>query len=366
MATIEGPVEHTTAAGARREVEAEEVAAALRHAVLHGLRVRRARHARPRRLERRRGLHLARPAGRPLRRALRARARRDRKLVHRGRRPLRVGEARLGRFPPASWRSSTGSRTRSGWAARSRSSPARRGRRRRCRDSINISARSATTPSSSSSSGSRLASRSSRCRRQVDPDGWRFRADLRDGLLHPHGRHLRDRARRRGLPRRRPLADDGGLHRPRPGTALQLRRLRAPKRRRRGDDQPAAGRSDLDRTERRHRRAPLRDPHARDPARPAGREGDGDRRLRRRDQRDVQRLRRRPELPLRRHRARVHPHPGHVGRGLDDRLRPDPGGRRVRRGVLPPSSASSTSSSGRRCASTSSRESRRRSSCSWA
>ena len=42
----------------------------------------------------------------------------------------------------------------------------------------------------------------------------------------------------------------------RPGAALQLRRLRAPERRRRGDDQPAAGRSDLDWSERRHRRAP--------------------------------------------------------------------------------------------------------------
>ena len=47
----------------------------------------------------------------------------------------------------------------------------------------------------------------------------------------------------------------------------------------------------------------------------------------------------------------------HLGRGLDDRLRPDPGCRRLRRRVLPASSASSTAGSARRCASTSCRAS---------
>ena len=51
--------------------------------------------------------------------------------------------------------------------------------------------------------------------------------------------------------------------------------------------------------------------------------------------------------------------PRHVGRRLDDRLRPRPGGRGLRRRVLPAGSASSTAGSGRRCASTSSRGSSR-------
>ena len=49
-----------------------------------------------------------------------------------------------------------------------------------------------------------------------------------------------------------------------------------------------------------HRRAALRDPGLRDPDRPAGREGHRHRRLPRRGDRDLHRLRRRAELPARR------------------------------------------------------------------
>ncbi len=61
----------------------------------------------------------------------------------------------------------------------------------------------------------------------------------------------------------------------------------------------------------------------------------GHRRVHRRDQGDVHRLRRRPERALRDHGARVHLHAAHVGRRVDDRLGPDPGRVRLRRRLLP-------------------------------
>ena len=51
-----------------------------------------------------------------------------------------------------------------------------------------------------------------------------------------------DRARLRRLLGQRPVADEGGLPRARPGAALQLRGLRAPERGRGGDEQPEARR----------------------------------------------------------------------------------------------------------------------------
>ena len=130
MTTADVALEHTTELALEREGEAEEVAAALRHGLLHALRARRARHARRRRLVRAAGLLLARPARGALRRPVHADHVRGRQLVHRGRRPLRVGQAVVRRASrPASRRSSTGRRTRSGSAARSRSSRAPPGER---------------------------------------------------------------------------------------------------------------------------------------------------------------------------------------------------------------------------------------------
>ena len=65
-------------------------------------------------------------------------------------------------------------------------------------------------------------------------------------------------------------------------------------------------------------------------------QGDGDRRLHRRRHVDVpRRLRRRRASAAHRDDAGLHRRARHVGRGVDDRLRPHPGGRVVRRGVLP-------------------------------
>ena len=63
------------------------------------------------------------------------------------------------------------------------------------------------------------------------------------GLFTHHDDHLRLLARRGRLPGQRPQADRRDLPRPRPAAALQLRRLRAAERRRRGDERPAEGRA---------------------------------------------------------------------------------------------------------------------------
>ena len=82
-------------ARARGEEQARQVAAALRHGLLHDLRVRRPRHARHCRIERPAGLLLARRAGGGLRLPVHARDGRGRERVHRGGRPVRVGQARV-------------------------------------------------------------------------------------------------------------------------------------------------------------------------------------------------------------------------------------------------------------------------------
>ena len=68
------------------------------------------------------------------------------------------------------------------------------------------------------------------------------------------------------------------------------------------------------------------------------------------DARLPRRLRRRGARAADPHDARLRRRADHVGRGLDDRLRPDPGGRRRTTARSSRTSASSTGSSGRRCA----------------
>ena len=130
--------------------------------------------------------------------------------------------------------------------------------------------------------------------------------------------------------------DEGSLLRARSRAAVQLRRLRAAERRRRGDGEPAEGRADLDPPQRHHRGAHVRGADLLHPARPPGEGGHGHRRVhRRRHARLPRRVRRRRAPVAHRHDARLRRGTHHVGRRLDDRLRPDSGGRFVRRCVLP-------------------------------
>ena len=162
MTTYEADLEQTTALALEEKSKLDQVAAALRHGLLHGLRVRRPRHARNGRLERAAGLRLARRRS-PLVFVLPVRAAdgRGRVDVHRGGRALRVDEARLGplrrrhrRDPLLGHEPALGRRL-------ARLHRGRRLGRERVRD--RAAGRGATTSSSCSSSGSRSASRSRRC-----------------------------------------------------------------------------------------------------------------------------------------------------------------------------------------------------------
>ena len=122
MATnVAGRTDDSVRAGG--EGQAHQVAAPVRHGVLHDLRVRRAGHARLGREERPAGIPLARRARRRLRRAVHAADVGGRGGVHARRAAPTSGRRwRSAACTAASQRSSTGSRTRSGSAARSRSS----------------------------------------------------------------------------------------------------------------------------------------------------------------------------------------------------------------------------------------------------
>ena len=216
-------------ARARREEEAQEGAAALRHALLHDLRVRRARHARHRGVERRSGLHLADRARRRVRPPVRARSC-PRSGARSRRRAARYEWSKLafGRF-------SRGDRGRllldhepalGRWLARVHrhgcvgddGPPA--GHRHRVRR--------ATTSSSSPSSGSRSSSRSRRSRYgKWIPTAGGVHAHRRARLLLDHGDRLRGASTASTGSRRRPRAVERDLPRPRAAPPLQLRRLRA-------------------------------------------------------------------------------------------------------------------------------------------
>ena len=262
---------------------------------------------------------------------------RDRQLVHRGRRTVRVGEALVRPLPggrrggrllgvePVLGRRLAGvHRERCLVGVRSSGAPgrpSRHGRRLRVQAPLHLVL-------------DRGRDRSDR-EGQVDPERRRDRARARARLLHLHARRLRGQERRLGLRGRRHEADARRLLRPHTADPLQLCRLRAPERRRRGDGQSAARRPGVRAAFRDPGRAALHDPRARDPARPAQRQDHRDRRLRRRRQGDVHRLRRRSGLPLQPHRARLHLHADDLRRRLDDRRRPCPCRLRLRRLVLP-------------------------------
>ena len=195
------------------------------------------------------GVHLADRPRRRLRAALRAAHGRGRQRVHPGGRAVRVGR----RWPSGASRapsppSSTGSPTRCGSAARWPSSPPRRG---------------TTTSSDPLRRGRRLPlqvplhlavdRRRDRLAqaRQVDPE--RRRA-------HAHRRaRASSRSRRSSTPsstactasRSATSSRPARLPRARPAAAVQLRRLRAAERRRRGDGGPAEGRPDVGPAQRR-------------------------------------------------------------------------------------------------------------------
>ena len=178
-----------------REDEVDQVAAPVRHGVLHRVRVRRARHARDSRIERAAGIHLARRA-RPSCSSFPTCCSWPRSVdVHRGGRAVRVDEARLG---PA------GRRDRRGALLGHEPAVGRRVARVHldgCMASEGLRDRhgtSGTMSSSSSSSGSRSASRSSRCAGKMDPELRRVPALLHARLLLAHGLVYGDRAR---LPR---------------------------------------------------------------------------------------------------------------------------------------------------------------------
>ena len=185
--------------------------------------------------------------------------------------------------------------------------------------------------------------------RQVDPEPRRDRARRRPQLLLPDGGHLRRRARRPRLRRRRLQADERGLHRPRPAAALQLCRLRAAERRGGGDAGSAPRRAQGRGRGRDRDRALLRRPDLRHRGGPALVEGERDRRLPGRREHDVHRVRIGPSLPARGDGARLHLRPRHRRRRLDHRLRPRARRCRVRRRVRPAGSACSTRGWGRRC-----------------
>ena len=138
-----------------------------------------------------------------------------------------------------------------------------------------------------------------------------------------------------GYGARRLLAHGRDLHRPGAAADLRVRRLRAPERRGRGDGGPAARRAPLGGQERGDLLARLRHPDLRHRGGAAVVEDHRHRRLHGRRPPDVRRLRRRPGLPHRSDGAGLHLRAAHLGRGLDDRLRPDPGGGRLRRRLLP-------------------------------
>ncbi len=133
--------------------------------------------------------------------------------------------------------------------------------------------------------------------------------------------------------RRRILTLDGRLHRPRAAPDLQLCRLRTAERGCRGDAEPAAGRAGDGCGKWHPGRHPLWHSDLRDSGCPAGAEDHRHRRLPRRGHRDLQRLRRRADSPGRHHDGGLHHRPRHLGRRLDDRIRPCPGGIRLRRRV---------------------------------
>ena len=235
------------------------------------MRVRRSGHAGHGRLQWRAGVHLADRPGHRVRAALRAAHGGGRQRVHAGGRPVRVVQdglrAPAGRHrggpllghQPAVGRRLAGLHRHRGVERQHLQDPLRLGGRLPLQVPLHLAV---------DRRGHRLAEA-----RQVDPERRRAHAHRRPGLLHPDDDHLRLLARRERLPGRRPQADRRDLPRPRPAAALQLRRLRAAERRRRGDERPAEGRAPLGPAQRRHRRAALRDPDLRDPARPPPGEG---------------------------------------------------------------------------------------------
>ena len=155
------------------------------------------------------------------------------------------------------------------------------------------------------------------------------------GLLLADGDRVRHQARRARLRPRRLLAHGRRSSSPGAAADLRVRRLRAAERRGRGDGGSAARRAPLGCQERGHLLDRLRHPDLRHRGGAAVVEDHRHRRLHGRRPPDVRRLRRRPELPHRPDGAGLHLRAAHLGRGLDDRLRPDPGRGRLRRRLLP-------------------------------
>ena len=159
------------------------------------------------------------------------------------------------------------------------------------------------------------------------------------GVLLDHRCHLRDQARRAWL--LVPPVRAQHRHFPRPGAAasVQLRRLRASERRRRGDARSAEGRPQVGHDWRGHHRALLRHSDLRHPGGASDEQDQRHRRVPGRNPHHVQRLRWSAELPGRCDGAGLHLRPRDVRQRVDDGLRPDPGGcglRRRLRGLVRP------------------------------
>ena len=269
--------------------------------------------------------------------------------LHPGGRPIRVDEARRGAASGrASEPSSTGSRTRSGSAARWRSSPPPRGAT--TSPTSAPGGRSATTCSRRSSSGSASASRGLAAARQVDPQRRRDRPRRR---ARRFSRSPSSSTASSTASTATPLGTSSGRARPCSSawcrcccsTTSDSSSRTAPPRRWSTRRRTCPSRSD----QRRRHRACLRHSDLRHPRGAADQQDHRYRRIPGRRPHHVQRVRRRAELPGRPDGAWLHLRADHVGQRLDDGLRPDPGGGLLRRRPSCRGSGGSTATSAPRC-----------------